>query len=171
MRRKKNYMKQKQLTINYTEYTDLNQLPDDEQQLIIKAVEALNTSYSPYSQFKVGAAIQLASGNIVIGSNQENSVSPVCICAERVAIFNAKVTYPDDIIEKIAITASTQNFEIENPVTPCGSCRQVMVEAVNRQKGKEFKIILHSPNNRILVFNSVNDMLPFNFNEKRLQNV
>lgn len=163
-------MKQKQLTINYTEYSDISQLPEDEQLLIKKSIEALVTSYSPYSQFKVGAAIKLASGNIVIGSNQENSVSPVCLCAERVAIFNAKVTYPNDIIEKIAITASSDNFEIESPVTPCGSCRQVMVETVNRQEGRAFKIILHSPNNKILVFDSIDDILPFNFNEKRLQN-
>lgn len=163
-------MKQKQLTINYTEYSDISQLPEDEQLLIKKSIEALGTSYSPYSQFKVGAAIKLASGNIVIGSNQENSVSPVCLCAERVAIFNAKVTYPNDIIEKIAITASSDNFEIESPVTPCGSCRQVMVETVNRQEGRAFKIILHSPNNKILVFDSIDDILPFNFNEKRLQN-
>ncbi|MDR2084796.1 MAG: cytidine deaminase [Bacteroidales bacterium] len=159
----------KELTTKYIEYDNINQLPEDEQLLVKKAIEALDTSYAPYSQFKVGAAIKLSSGNIIIGSNQENSVSPLCLCAERVAIFTTKVAYPDDIIEKIAITAFTDNFEIEEPVAPCGSCRQVMVETVNRQNGKEFKIILHSSNGKIMAFNSINDMLPFSFNEGRLQ--
>jgi cytidine deaminase len=162
-------MKQKELVINYLEYENISQLPDDEQILINKAIEATGTAYAPYSQFKVGTAIELSSGKIVVGSNQENSVYPLCLCAERVAIFTAKSSHPDETIEKIAITAFSENFNIEKPVFPCGSCRQVMIETLDRQNGKCFKIILHAPNSKIIVFNSINDLLPMSFDGDWLQ--
>ena len=163
-------MLQKELQIKYLEFDSKNELAEEDKQLIDKAVEALQTSYAPYSQFKVGAAIKLSSGKIIIGSNQENSASPLCLCAERVAIFAAKVAYPDEVIEKIAITAFSENFDIEEPVVPCGSCRQTMVETVNRQNGKPFEIILHSPNDKVIIFQSINDLLPLSFDEERLKN-
>ena len=127
-------MKQKKITIPFIEYSSENELTKELQELAIAAKKASNTAYSPYSKFKVGAAVLLENGKIISGSNQENSAYPSGLCAERVALFYANSQHPKIAIKAIAIVAFHNNNELEQPVYPCGSCRQVIIESQSRQK-------------------------------------
>ena len=156
-----------EIKISFKQYTNLNELDKADQELCKQAVKATENSHSPYSQFKVGAALQLQSGKIILGSNQENVAYPSGLCAERVALFNWGANHPDDPIETIAVTATTANFEIIKPIAPCGSCLQVMAEYEKKQN-KKIKIILYCINGPVWVANGIESFLPFLFFEDRL---
>jgi cytidine deaminase len=149
--------------INTSFFTaDLDELSNDEQMLIKKAQNILKTSYSSYSGFSVGASVLLDNGITIEGSNQENVAYPSGLCAERVALFYTGAQYPNSTIKTIAISALSKSFEIEDYISPCGACRQVMAEYEEKQSTK-IKILLHSPNDKVLISNSVEDLLPFVF--------
>jgi len=112
-----------EIKIAFEEYNSLKELNPTDQNLCLEAVKAMGNSYSPYSKFRVGAALLLQSGKIIHGSNQENVAYPSGLCAERVALFHWGATYPNDPIESIAITAYTDDFSLLKPVTPCGSLK------------------------------------------------
>lgn len=155
------------LTINYESYQDFNDLEEKDQILCAKSEEALGSSYSPYSGFRVGTAVRLADGRIVLGSNQENVAYPSGLCAERVALFSIGATYPGMEIESMAITAYTGHFKIEKPITSCGACLQVMAEFEQRQK-KEIEVLFYCMNGEILKVKGIRSLLPFVFIEDRL---
>jgi cytidine deaminase len=127
-------VKQKKISISFTEFSGEAELPEDIKNLAIQAKKAADNAYAPYSKFKVGAAVLLANGKIITGNNQENSAYPSGICAERVAIFYANAQYPKVAINAIAIVAFHNNKELNSPVYPCGSCRQVITESQSKQK-------------------------------------
>lgn len=156
-----------EIKIHFQEYHNLAQLPEADQILCGEAVNALSGSHSPYSNFKVGAALQLQSGRVVYGSNQENVAYPSGLCAERTALFNWSANYANDPIQAIAITAHTESFEILKPVTPCGSCLQVMAECEKRQQ-QPFRILLYCIDGPIWITTGVESFLPFMFFEQRL---
>ena len=156
-----------EIKIPFEEYTSINELTETDQNLCLEAVKAMGNSYSPYSKFKVGAALRLQSGKIVPGSNQENVAYPSGLCAERVALFHWGATYPDDPIESIAVTAHTNEFEILKPIAPCGSCLQVLAEYEKKQN-KPIEIILFCNKGPVWVMNGVESFLPFLFFENRL---
>ena len=108
------------------------ELTDSDKRLIEAAKEATKRSYAPYSHFNVGAATMLDDGTIVTGSNQENAAYPSGLCAERTTLFHAGSEYPDKAVNTLAIAASNSEGFTEQPVTPCGACRQVMLEAEQR---------------------------------------
>ena len=108
------------------------ELTDSDKRLIEAAIEATKRSYAPYSHFHVGVAAMLDDGTIVTGSNQENAAYPSGLCAERTALFHAGSEYPDKAVTTLAIAASNCDGLTEQPVTPCGACRQVMLEAEQR---------------------------------------
>jgi cytidine deaminase len=118
-------MTNKELKIAYTEYTAADQLEQVEQELVEAAIEATKTSYAPYSNFNVGAAVRLEDGQIVKGSNQENAAYPSGICAERTAMFYASANYPENTMTAIAITASQNGKLCAIPATPCGRGRRI----------------------------------------------
>src|SRR5690606_36818709 len=89
---------------------------------------------APYAKFKVGAAVLLQNKTIVLGNNQENAAYPSGLCAERIAVFSAGANYPEQLIKAIAITASSGNKPVENPVPPCGACRHALAEYEIKQK-------------------------------------
>lgn len=156
-------MQQKNLEINYREYDSLEELPLPDKSLLQEAVNATAGSYAPYSNFNVGAAVRMSGGEIVTGSNQENAASPSGLCAERVAIFSAHHKYPTQAIEAIAVVGK-QNGELTSELTfPCAACIQVMTESQKRS-GKPIRIIVGSAE-KVQVFDSVNDLLPFSFTE------
>ena len=126
-----------------------------------KAYEALKTSYSPYSHFAVGAALLLKNGEIILGSNQENGAYPSGLCAERVALFYAGATFPNVPVKAIAIAANHNGTPTDNPVAPCGGCRQVMIET--RTIGKEPITLIMVGKKRVVVVDDVSHMLPFSF--------
>src|ERR1700712_426164 len=96
-----------ELKINFKEYDTLQELTKLQYDLCLEATKAMRTSHSPYSKFRVGAALRLESGKIVYGSNQENAAYPSGLCAERVALFHWGANHRDDPIEAIAVTAHT----------------------------------------------------------------
>lgn len=136
-------------------------------ELMEAAKEAVKNAYAPYSGFKVGAAVRLDDGRIVTGSNQENAAYPAGLCAERVALFAAASQFPDIKIKAISVAAENRNGE-STPVTPCGSCRQVMLEYETRQ-GEPVEILLPGPDMTILHFSRTADLLPFGFNSVQLK--
>ncbi|MEJ7560701.1 MAG: cytidine deaminase [Pedobacter sp.] len=160
-------MEQKSFTISYQTYPGIADLNPDDQALCEQATAALNTSYSPYSQFSVGAAVKLEDGSIVLVSNQENVAYPSGLCAERVVLFGIGASKPTAVIEKMVITARTNNFRIVNPVTSCGACLQVMLECEQRQK-KEIEVLFYCIDGEVVKVKGIKSLLPFAFVEERL---
>jgi len=161
-------VKERKITISFYEYAEGEKLPEGESFLIDEATMALKTSYAPYSQFSVGAAVLLEDGEIIRGSNQENTAYPSGLCAERVAIFTAKAKYPDKPIKAIAVTAHTDNFEVNSPITPCGACRQVIAETEKRQN-KKIKILMKGHTGPVLSVDGIESLLPLVFHEEKLK--
>jgi len=161
-------MKSINLNISFEQYAGIQELSEKDSVLCKLSEQALSTSYSPYSNFKVGTAIRLSSGETILGSNQENLAYPSGLCAERVALFTIGATYPNAVIESMAITAKTDAFEILHPVTSCGGCLQVMAE-FERKQNSPIEVIFYCLNGEIMKIPSVKSLLPFAFVEDRLQ--
>lgn len=142
-------MNRSTFTIEYN-VTTRDRLNPADAELMEKAIQAAGKAYAPYSKFRVGAAIRLENGRILTGNNQENASFPAGICAERVVVFYAHANYPESTIRSIAVTAS-----------PCGVCRQVLLESEKRA-GVPIRVLLAN-GNEVRIFNSVKDLLPFGF--------
>ena len=153
-------MKELTTTIKY-QLAQLEELSSKEQALVTKAMQATNNSYAKYSDFRVGAACLLANGQIVIGANQENAAYPSGLCAERTAIFAAQANYPNQPISTLAIAARNADGFIKSPISPCGACRQVILEIEDRYK-QPVRILLYGKDG-ILCINTIKDLLPFSF--------
>lgn len=153
-------MKQLTTSINYL-LAQMNELNPIEQDLVKHAIDATNNSYARYSNFCVGAACLLENGKMVIGANQENAAFPSGLCAERTAIFAAQANYPDQPITTLAIAAKNSDGLLKKPISPCGACRQVILEIEDRYQ-RPIRIMLYGTEG-ILIFNSVKDLLPFCF--------
>jgi cytidine deaminase len=150
------------------EYNSTEELSAEDGHLVQMAKNASAESYAPYSHFYVGAALRLDNGICVIGNNQENVAYPSGLCAERVAVFAASARYPCIAFNTIAITAKSKDFIVDNPVTPCGSCRQVLAE-YEHLFGKPIRFILCGEKGKVLVIDKVEDLLPFSFKVDRLK--
>lgn len=162
-------MMQKSIQISYQVLDKNTECGLEITDLIDQAKAVSKKAYAPYSNFNVGAAIQLANGEIITGNNQENVAFPSGLCAERSAAFYAKSQYPNETIESIAITAFSESFEVTNPITPCGSCRQALLEYENQQESS-IKVIMTSVSGEtVYIVNSIKDLLPFCFNEDNLR--
>lgn len=153
-------MKKLTTAINYL-LVQPDELPPAEQALVQKAIDATNNSYARYSNFHVGAACLLENGNVVIGANQENAAFPSGLCAERTAIFAAQANHPDQPITTLAIAARNVNGLQKSPISPCGACRQVVLEIEDRYQ-QPVRILLYGTEG-IYVFESIKDLLPFSF--------
>ena len=127
-------MKEITITTKFSSFDSLQELPADIQALMEQAITIRKTAYAPYSKFRVGAAILLDNGKVVLGSNQENAAYPSGLCAERVAIFQAGAVYPDAKIVKMAITAASDTNTTASPIPPCGACRQSIAEYEFKQE-------------------------------------
>lgn len=152
----------KDFHFSYDLFPDWRELPIEDQALVDKALEALESAYAPYSEFRVGASVRLDNDSIVLGSNQENAAYPSGLCAERVALFYIGSNFPKQSIKTICIVAKGDLIPKHKLLSPCGGCRQVMLESENRQKNK-IRIIIVNQDNRTMVIPSVIDLLPFGF--------
>lgn len=139
----------------------LEELREEDKLLVEEAIKATDNAYAKYSNFRVGAALRLDNGMVIKGANQENAAFPVSLCAERTAIFSAQANYPDQPIRTIAIAAQNTNGLLAEPITPCGSCRQVMLEIEDRYK-QPIRILLYGRNG-VYIINSIKDLLPLSF--------
>ncbi len=160
-------MKKQKIEIQLEVFEAISELPKEIQELMNKAQQARDSAYAPYSNFKVGAAILLNSGEITLGSNQENAAYPSGLCAERVAIFHTGANFPNEEIKAIAITAKAPNQILSEPIGPCGACRQSMAEYEQNQ-GKPIAVYFMGETGTVIKIASVKDLLPLSFDAKYL---
>jgi len=160
-------IKKQQFICPYTEYDHLDELEPQDAELVRLAHEATHNSYAPYSRFHVGAAVRMANGEIVTGNNVENAAYPSGLCAERVAMFAAMAKYPGVAMEALAVVAHSETKTIDEPVAPCGACRQVMVE-VEQVSKRPLRILCQGQTGRIMAFDGVGSLMPFIFLDKFL---
>jgi len=161
-------MKIVEVAASYIEYDGPEELAEEDRQLLDKAREAIKSAYAPYSSYHVGAAVLLDNGKVFTGNNQENVAYPSGICAERVALFYASSQYPDVPVKAIAVSAKARGFKVHSPVTPCGSCRQVMAESEDRFRNK-LKLIMRGENGKINVVHGIDNLLPLMFRAEELR--
>lgn len=145
-----------------TFYDHIEDLDSESKYLVHKAKEATQHAYAPYSKFQVGAALILEDGTVITGANQENASYPLCMCAERVALYAAASQHPDQKIVKLAVVAHKKNHKELAHATCCGACRQVMLEFEQRQK-KPFEIIMLASDEKWIKCNSAASLMPFSF--------
>lgn len=155
-------MKEIQQTIHYRLFDNEGELNQQDVSLLQDAKKAMSNAYAPYSKFNVGAAVLLSNGKVILGSNQENIAYPSGLCAERTALFAAGSNFPNEKVIKLAIVANGDLLPKSSVLSPCGSCRQVMAETSNRQNAS-FEIILLNPDGTVMIFDGINDLLPFGF--------
>jgi len=163
---KRSNMQQITIETKVSIYT-FDELQESYKNLINKAKEQVYKAYAPYSTFHVGSAIELENGIIITGNNQENSAYPSGLCAERVAMFYANSQYPEVAVKAIAIAAFTKGDFLASPVTPCGACRQVLLETEMRYENN-IKILLYGTK-EIFVVENVKQLLPLCFEKSSLK--
>lgn len=145
----------------------MEELSVQETELMNQAFVARSKAYAPYSKFTVGAAILLDNGIVVQGSNQENAAYPSGLCAERVAIYYAGANYPNATILKMFISASPQDRDLEEPIPPCGSCRQAIAEYEFKQD-VPIEILFMGVKGPIYKSDSLKNILPLVFDKNHL---
>lgn len=150
------------IQINYRKFASFEELPSAYQNLWNKALEARKSSYSPYSNFTVGCAIELDNGSYITGTNQENAAFPAGLCAERTAMYRAGIEAKENKFVRMAITASRAGEELLQSAPPCGGCRQVMVEFEKRHQQK-FEIMFTDASGNFILMESAHDLFPFSF--------
>ena len=156
-------MKDLELKIQISE-CQMDDLTSDERQLVEMAIEATSRSYARYPNFHVGAAVELTNGTRIIGCNQENAAFPAGLCAERTAIFAAGAQYPDIPVKTLAIAARDTIGELtQEPVSPCGTCRQVMIETETRFQ-QPIRILLNGQR-RLYIMDGIRHLMPLSFTE------
>lgn len=159
----------KEITIKTTisVFDGVADLPTEIQSLMHHAIETRKNAYAPYSKFRVGAAILLDNGKIVLGSNQENAAYPSGLCAERVAIFQSGAIYPNAKIVRLAITAASDTNPTLSPIPPCGACRQSIAEYEFKQD-TPIEIYFMGESGEVYKSNSIENLLPLSFDKTSL---
>jgi len=160
-------MDKQKLEIQYTVFKNREDVSDEDNVLIDRAKEVSLNAYSPYSEFKVGAAVLLDNGTFFTANNQENAAYPEGLCAERIALFYAMAQFPNQKIKSIAVYGHHSKVELAHFIAPCGGCRQVMLEC--EQRGDEkMRILLSGDDGEVLLIEGVENLLPFQFSKKDL---
>jgi len=155
-------MEERTLTIKY-QVCHFKELGTEDRELVLLARKATYTSYAPYSHFYVGAALRMSGGATVSGSNQENAAFGAGTCAERCALFHAQAAFPEETVVAIAIAArGASGMFTQEPVSPCGICRQALMEAQIHAKNAQIRVLLCGERD-IIVVNGIKDLLPFAF--------
>ena len=160
-------MKEIQIETKLSVFESFEELSQSEKEFMNQAVEIRKKAYAPYSKFQVGAAIVLDNGVVLQGSNQENAAYPSGLCAERVVIFYAGANYPDNKIVKLFISATPSDRDSENPIPPCGSCRQSIAEYEIKQD-LPIEIYFMGAKGAIYKSDSLKNLLPFMFDKSNL---
>lgn len=160
-------MKKITITSEFSVFENLMTLPSEIQNLMEMAISIRKKAYAPYSKFRVGVAILLDNGQIVLGSNQENAAYPSGLCAERVAIFQAGAIYPEATILKLAISATADEKPVASPIPPCGACRQSIAEYEFKQD-TPIEIYFMGETGEVYLSKSLKNLLPLAFDKKFL---
>ncbi|MFA0962845.1 cytidine deaminase [Roseivirga sp. BDSF3-8] len=159
----------KAMNVPYTLYSE-EDLPAEISRLFASAREATAQSYVPYSSFRVGSAIAMEDGQVVTGSNQENASFPAGICSERVGLVKASTLHPGVKMMRIAIVAIPDSGNIPVPVTPCGICRQSLLEYEVRQDSP-LEVWFYTSENKYACIPSSSFLLPFSFTKNDLKSI
>lgn len=160
-------MKEIKIETTIEVFNSMSDLPSEVHSLLLQAIETRKNAYAPYSKFRVGAAILLENGKIVVGSNQENAAYPSGLCAERVAIFQAGAIYPNVKILTLAITAASDTNPTVSPIPPCGGCRQAIAEYEFKQE-TPIEIYFMGEKGEVYKSNSITNLLPLSFDKTSL---
>ena len=155
-------MKEQKFEFEYEVYNDISELNNVDANLLTRARAVTKQAYAPYSNFFVGAAARLDNDQIVSGTNQENASYPVGICAERVLLGNAATIYPGVSIDTIAISYDSREVKSDHPISPCGMCRQALLEYETRTN-KPIRLVLAGQEGKIFIVKTVSFLLPFAF--------
>ncbi len=151
----------------YEVFNDITELSEDDAWLLTEAREVTEQAYAPYSNFHVGAVAILENGEVVAGTNQENASYPVGICAERVLLGSVATIHPDVPIKTIAISYNSEEIKSDHPISPCGMCRQALLEYETRTK-KPIRLILSGQEGKVYIIKTASFLLPFAFTSDEL---
>lgn len=162
--------KPENITINttYEVYLTEDDLRSEDRMLLDRAKEIAKKAYAPYSNFQVGAALLLENGEVITGNNQENAAYPSGLCAERTAVFYASSQFPNMRIKSIAISYLSSSNTFQDPITPCGACRQVLAEYEIRAE-EPIRMIMSSKAGKVYITKSIESLLPIMFNRQYLK--
>lgn len=160
-------MHQKHIEFTFQVYDDSNELTASDSKLLEKARHNTALAYAPYSKFRVSAAALLSNGEIVTGTNQENASYPVSICAERSLLASAAALFPDAYITTMAITYDSERNNSLQPLSPCGMCRQAIIEHQTRY-GHTMRLILAAKSGKIIIIENATNLLPLAFSNKAM---
>ena len=155
-------MKKEEYRFAFEVYDSIDELNKEDAWLLKEAREVTESAYAPYSNFNVGAVAKLANGEIVAGTNQENASYPVSICAERVLLGSVASLYPNIPIDTIAISYDNTRGASDHPISPCGMCRQSLVEYEERVK-QPIRLILSGMDGKVYIIEKANALLPLSF--------
>ena len=161
-------MKQTSIHIPVQIFPDFKSLEARDAELFESARKATSDAYAPYSKFRVGVAIRLENGQIITGSNQENASFPAGICAERVTLSAASAVFPGIAVTDLALTYINESGNSNQPISPCGICRQTLAEYEQRF-GQSIRLILGGFSGEIYIINRATDLLPFAFSSQELK--
>lgn len=160
-------MNQQKYSFDFEVYNSIDELSMEDGQLLRDAQAITKNAYAPYSNFHVGAMALLANGKTIGGTNQENASYPVGICAERVLLSAASAVYPGVSIETVAISYQSENIKSDRPISPCGMCRQALVEQENRFQ-HPIRLILGGKEGKVFIIPKTSLLLPFGFSSDDL---
>ncbi len=160
-------MEVKEIHFNVEVYPSADELKKEDAMLLQQARAATGNAYAPYSKFYVAAAASLNNGKIVTGTNQENAAYPVGICAERVLLSSVASQYPGEPIQTIAITYKNNDGESAHPISPCGVCRQTLVEYEGRTN-QPIRLILSGSYGPVFIIQTAKELLPLSFTSSDL---
>ena len=160
-------MKERKFEFSFEVYDSIDELSAEDQQLLTEARNVTEQAYAPYSNFRVGAAAKLENGKIVTGTNQENASYPVGICAERVLLSTVSSLYPDIPVTTMAVSYQSNKIKSDHPISPCGMCRQALLEFEGRTS-KLIRLILAGIKGKIYVIRSASQLLPLAFGSEEL---
>ncbi|MBS1752947.1 MAG: cytidine deaminase [Ferruginibacter sp.] len=155
-------MKKEPFEFEYLVYESIDELNEQDAALLEQARKVTAAAYAPYSKFNVGAVAKLSNGETVAGTNQENASYPVSLCAERSLLATAASMHPNIAIETMAISYHNINGQSNHPISPCGMCRQSLVEYEERVK-QPIRLILSGLQGKAIVIEKASLLLPLSF--------
>jgi cytidine deaminase len=161
-------MKKEDYHFSYEVYESITELNEQDALLLSEARKTTAAAYAPYSNFNVGAVAKLINGEIVKGTNQENASYPVGICAERSLLSSAASLFPNVAIDTMAISYDNTKGISNRPISPCGMCRQALVEYEERVK-QPIRLILGGQDGAVIIVEKANALLPFSFGSADLK--
>ena len=162
------YMNKEEYRFSYEVYDSINELREEDASLLKEAMLVTRNAYAPYSHFQVGAAARLSNGELVRGTNQENASYPVGICAERVLLSAASSLFPGEGIDTLAVTYNNLDGKSDHPISPCGMCRQSLIEHEQRTK-HPIRLILSGLEGKVYIIEKAGALLPFCFTSEDME--